>query len=225
MATGPRTRRCSKRRSSICWLDGQPTSRNPSDHIRSILVSGARLGQGPVAASYAHCGHCIEASARASLGGRRIFGGAAPGSVVTPSRFQPLVRKPVGADLQNFTSMWRSIGGSIGSQGSQTIGQISGARCQDVGKDRDPTQVAGVHVGVVPHQQIDHLGSVRQCAVQTVQRRPTAFVACVRQAWIVRQQRANPVEAIAADRVMDPGAIYQLRRIRSRGRWPHAPSY
>jgi hypothetical protein len=105
--------------------------------------------------------------------------------------------------------VWRSTGRSIGSQGSQTIGQISGARCHDVGKDRDATPVAGVHVGVVLHQQIDHHGSVRQCAVQTVQRRPAVLIACVRQAWIVRQQRAKPVGSIAADRVMDPGAIDQ----------------
>ena len=89
------------------------------------------------------------------------------------------------------------------------ISQISGAHSHDVGKDRDPTPVAGVHVGVVLHQQIDHLGSVRQCAVQTVQRRPAVFIACVRQAWIVRQQHANPVGSIAADRVMDPGTIDQ----------------
>ena len=35
------------------------------------------------------------------------------------------------------------------------------------------------------------------------------FIACVRQAWIVRQQHANPVGPIAADGVMDPGALDQ----------------
>jgi hypothetical protein len=53
---------------------------------------------------------------------------------------------------------------------------------------------------------------VRQCAVQTVQRRPAVFIACVRQAWIVRQQHANPVGSIAADRIMN------YRRDRSAGR-------
>ena len=39
---------------------------------------------------------------------------------------------------------------------------------------------------------------------------PSDFlVAGVRQAWIVRQQRAKPVGSIAADCVMDPGAIDQ----------------
>ena len=76
---------------------------------------------------------------------------------------------------------------SIGSQQSQTIGQIGGAQCHDVGKDCDAAPVAGIHVGVVLHQQIDYLGSVRQSAVQTVQRRPAVLIACVRQAWIARQ--------------------------------------
>jgi hypothetical protein len=51
-------------------------------------------------------------------------------------------------------------------------------------------------------RKIEHLGSVRQCAVQTVQRRPAVLIACVRQTWIVRQQRTKPVASIAADRVM-----------------------
>ena len=113
---------------------------------------------------------------------------------------------------RTLLAVWRSTGGSIGSEGSQTIGQISGARCHDVGKDRDPTPVAGVHAGIVLHEQIDHLGSVRQCAVQMVQRRPAVFIACVRQVWIVRQQHANPVGSIAADRIMN------YRRDRSAGR-------
>jgi hypothetical protein len=96
---------------------------------------------------------------------------------------------------------WRSTGRSIGSQRSQTIGQIIGARCHDVGKDRDATPVAGVYVGVVLHQQINHLGSGGQCAVQAVQRRPAVLIACVRRTWIVRQQRAKPVRSIAANLV------------------------
>lgn len=62
---------------------------------------------------------------------------------------------------------------------------------------------------MVLRQQIDHLNSVRQCAVQTVQRRPAVLIACVRETWIVRQQRAKPVGSIAANRVMDLGAIDQ----------------
>jgi hypothetical protein len=62
---------------------------------------------------------------------------------------------------------------------------------------------------VVLHQQIDYLGSVAQCGVQTVQRRPGVFIACIRQAWIVRQQHANPVGSIAADCVVDPGSVDQ----------------
>ena len=126
---------------------------------------------------------------------------------MTPADSSLWSGNPVGADIQNFTCSVAIDRWSIGSQGSQTIGQISGARCHDVGKDRDPMPVASVHVGMVLHQQIDHLGSVRQCAVQTVQRRPAVFIACIRKAWIVRQQHANPVGSIAADRIMDPGAI------------------
>jgi hypothetical protein len=39
--------------------------------------------------------------------------------------------------------VWQSTLRSIGSQGSQTIGQISGARCHDVGKERDATPGRG----------------------------------------------------------------------------------
>jgi hypothetical protein len=111
-------------------------------------------------------------------------------------RLQPLAS---ASTYRTSPPVWRSTDRSIGSQRSQRIGQISGARCLDVGKDRDATPVAGVHVSVVlHHQQIDHLSSVRQCAMQMVQRRPAVLIACVRQAWFVRQQRAKPVGSIAA---------------------------